>query len=132
MAGWLLLIIVPKRWQWVFITTGVIIPSIIGCVYGVLMLANFTSVEGGGYATISQVSALFSSEPVLVAGWSHYLCFDLVIGTLIAQQSDKVGIVRLIQIPMLLATFMFGPLGLLLFFVCYGANHLTLLKRRPS
>ena len=120
MLGWALLILAPKRWKWVLATTGIAIPSIIGIAYGVLMLLNFTSVEGGGYSTLEQVKALMSSEPVLVAGWAHYLAFDLLVGTLIARESDRVGIIRLVQIPMLLGTFMFGPVGLILFFVTYA------------
>jgi hypothetical protein len=122
MVGWLLLIFSPKRWKWVLVTTGILIPSALGIVYGALMLVNFTAVEGGGYGSLEQVSALMKSQPVLVAGWAHYLCFDLVVGTLIAKYADELGIARLIQIPMLLATFMFGPVGLVLFFVCCGAN----------
>ncbi len=124
MVGWALLILMPKRWNWVLLTTGIAIPSIIGLVYGGLMFTHFASVEGGGYSSLTQVQALMANESVLVAGWAHYLCFDLVIGTLIAFEGDKRGIHRLIQIPMLLSTFMFGPMGLLLFFICIAAMHM--------
>lgn len=127
MVGWALLILTPKRWDWLMITTGIAIPSIIALVYGGLMLTHFASVEGGGYGSLIQVQALMANESVLVAGWAHYLCFDLVIGTLIACEADKREIHRLIQIPMLLATFMFGPVGLLLFFICSAA--FSLLER---
>ena len=50
-------------------------------------------------------------------GWTHYLAFDLFIGTWIAVEADKRGYNRLLQAPMLVATFMFGPLGLLLFYL---------------
>lgn len=131
-AGWILLIFTPKRWNWVFIVTGIVIPTILGTAYGVLMLVNFASVEGGGYASLNQVRALFGSEPVLVAGWSHYLCFDLLVGTCIAYYADKVGILRLIQMPILLCTFMFGPMGLVLFFFCFGANYIIASTRSKS
>ena len=125
MLGWALLILSPKRWQWLVITTGIVIPSIIGLVYGGLMLSHFTSVDGGGYGSLAQVQALMANESLVVAGWSHYLCFDLVIGTLIALEGDKRNIHRLIQIPMLLATFMFGPVGLLLFFIYIATTSLV-------
>ena len=123
MLGWVLLMIAPKRWNWLLVTTGILIPSIFGLVYGALMLLNFTSVEGGGYGSLSEVQALMGNESVLVAGWAHYLCFDLLIGTLIARESDKIGLIRLVQVPILIATFLFGPMGLVLFFGCYGCNH---------
>jgi len=52
----------------------------------------------------------------LVAGWIHYLAFDLFVGLWIATEADKAGISRWLQAPILVATFMFGPIGLLLFF----------------
>ena len=52
---------------------------------------------------------------MLLAGWIHYLAFDLFIGGWIAIEADKVGLSRIIQAPILVATFMFGPAGLALF-----------------
>jgi hypothetical protein len=52
---------------------------------------------------------------MLLAGWVHYLAFDLFIGGWIAVEADKVGLNRLFQAPILVATFMFGPVGLALF-----------------
>jgi len=63
------------------------------------------------------VKILFGKDELLLAGWIHYLAFDLFIGGWIAVQADKLGINRLIQAPILAATFMFGPVGLALFLV---------------
>jgi hypothetical protein len=57
---------------------------------------------------------LFASDPVLVAGWGHYLAFDLLIGVVLADRMDRAAVPRLLQAPVLLATFMFGPVGWLL------------------
>ena len=116
MAGWLLLILAP-RWGALigFIRFGLI--GALSLTYAVLVLVYFFRVEGGGFGSIAEVRALFMSDPVLVAGWVHYLAFDLFIGTWIAVEADKRGYNRLLQAPMLVATFMFGPLGLLLFYL---------------
>ncbi|MDM7981234.1 MAG: ABA4-like family protein [Rhizobium sp.] len=116
MAGWLLLILAP-RWEALiaFIRLGLI--GALSLTYAVLILVYFFRVEGGGFASIAEVRALFMSDPVLVAGWVHYLAFDLFIGTWIAIEADKRGWNRLLQAPILVATFMFGPLGLLLFYL---------------
>lgn len=116
MAGWLLLILAP-RWHTLiaFIRFGLI--GALSLTYAVLILVYFFRVEGGGFGSIAEVRALFLSDPVLVAGWVHYLAFDLFIGTWIAVEADKRGYNRLLQAPMLVATFMFGPLGLLLFYL---------------
>lgn len=115
LIGWVLLMFSPKRWGWVLLTAGVIIPALLGALYGGLMLTHFADAEGGGYNSIAQVRALFSNDAVLLAGWVHYLAFDLAIGAVIAQRADASGLSRLVQIPILFFTFMFGPLGFLLF-----------------
>ena len=126
MVGWLLLIFSPKRWNGLLIFTGIIIPSVLGVFYGSLMLTHMSSIEGGGYASLSQVKALMNYDPVLLAGWAHYLSFDLIVGTLIAREADKAGIVRIVQIPILLSTFMYGPVGLVLFLLTWSTWHLCL------
>ena len=49
-----------------------------------------------------------------MVGWVHYLAFDLFVGLWIARDADAKGFSRLLQAPILFATFMAGPLGLLL------------------
>ena len=120
MLGWALLLFSPKRWNWLIITTGIVIPIILGIAYAGLMLAHMSNVTDGGYNSLSQVKALLSNDAVLLAGWAHYLCFDLIVATLIARESDKAGIVRLVQIPILLGTFLYGPAGMVLFVLTYA------------
>ncbi len=115
MVGWLLLLFSPKRWEWVLFIAGILIPALLSTLYGGLMLTHFASVEGGGYSSLKEVRALFSNDAVLLAGWVHYLAFDLAIGAMIARRADAAGLTRLVQIPILFFTFMFGPLGFLLF-----------------
>jgi len=67
--------------------------------------ANFTTIEG--------VRSIFGSDGGVTIGWTHYLAFDLFVGLWIARDGDAKNISRLIQAPVLLATFMAGPLGLL-------------------
>ena len=78
-------------------------------------MANFFTVDGGGYGSLAEVRALLSKEQMLLAGWVHYLAFDLFIGGWIAVNADKIGLNRLVQAPLLIATFLFGPVGLALF-----------------
>ncbi|WP_324291979.1 ABA4-like family protein [uncultured Erythrobacter sp.] len=67
--------------------------------------ANFTSIEG--------VRSIFGSDAGVTIGWTHYLAFDLFVGLWIARDGDAKNISRYTQAPVLLATFMAGPLGLL-------------------
>ena len=70
--------------------------------------------QGGGadFATIEGVRAVFASDAGVTIGWTHYLAFDLFVGLWIARDGDAKGISRLVQAPILLATFIAGPLGL--------------------
>lgn len=70
--------------------------------------------QGGGadFTTIAGVRAIFGSDAGVMIGWTHYLAFDLFVGLWIARDGDAKSISRIIQAPVLLATFMAGPLGL--------------------
>lgn len=121
MIGWAVLIFLPRRFPLLLAVPKFAIPSLLALAYGGLMLTKFFTVEGGGYSSIEQVSALFSVKEVLVAGWLHYLAFDLFVGVWIAERSDEARIPRIIQAVFLIATFMFGPVGLLLYLVTRGS-----------
>jgi hypothetical protein len=110
MVGWLVLMLAPRRWTALGLVPRLLVPGAIGVAYTALMGAHFAS-AGGGFGSIAEVRMLFASDPVLVAGWGHYLAFDLLIGVLLADRLDRVGVTRLLQVPVLLATFMFGPAG---------------------
>jgi hypothetical protein len=116
MAGWIILIFLPRRWPALFWIPQFWIPGVLALGYSGLILANFGTTDGG-FGSISDVRALFASDAVLLAGWFHYLAFDLFIGAWIARRADEAGVHRLIQAPILAATFMFGPMGLVLFFL---------------
>jgi hypothetical protein len=118
-ASWAALILLPRhRYLTEAIRTGVV--GGLALVYAALILAFFYTVPGGGFGSIGEVRALFASDPVLVAGWVHYLAFDLLVGLAIAGKSDAIGLSRIVQAPLLAATFLFGPLGLLLFRLVAG------------
>lgn len=71
--------------------------------------------DGGGadFFSIAGVRAIFGSDAGVMIGWTHYLAFDLFVGLWIARDADAKGISRLVQAPILLATLMAGPMGLL-------------------
>jgi len=115
MLGWLILIFLPRRWPQLLWFPRFIIPFGLSLLYSGLAMAHIATVEGGGFGSLAEVKVLLSNDWALLAGWIHYLAFDLFIGGWIAVKADEVGINRVIQAPILLATFMAGPLGLALF-----------------
>lgn len=113
MVGWIVLIFLPRRWRIIWLPRF-IIPAILAFAYAPLALTNFFTADGG-FSSITEVRALFQNDAMLTAGWLHYLAFDLFVGSWIAIEADRARISRLIQAAPLLATFMFGPVGFLLF-----------------
>ncbi len=111
--GWLILIFLP-RIKTLFFIPQYLIPITIGLLYSGLMLAHYSNSDGG-FGSIAHVRILFESDFILLAGWVHYLAFDLFVGAWIAVKADAIGLTRLIQAPILLATYMFSPIGLVLF-----------------
>lgn len=115
LAAWFTLIFLPRHRVLRRVLQTVVIGGL--CVaYTSLVMVFFTS-AAAGYGTLVQVQRLFTVPEVALAGWLHYLAFDLFVGLWIAQHADQHGVARMLQAPVLLVTFMFGPVGLLL----YGA-----------
>ena len=125
LLGWLALVFAPRRPS-VLAALQYGLVGALALAYAGLAFASFFRVEGGGFNSIAQVRALFESDFGLVAGWIHYLAFDLFVGLYIARESDALALPRLIQALLLLATFMIGPVGLLLF---YGARAAASVER---
>ncbi len=75
----------------------------------------FFGQEEGGFDSLAQVKRLFASDWAVLAGWVHYLAFDLFIGAWIAREVAAKGMSRWCLVPLLPATFLFGPVGLLAF-----------------
>jgi hypothetical protein len=59
--------------------------------------------------------APFSNDWHLLAGWVHYLAFDLFIGSWQVRDAQKHRVPHLAVVPGLILTFLFGPVGLLLY-----------------
>lgn len=67
--------------------------------------------------SVRGLRAFFMSDGGIVIGWTHYLALDLFTGLWIARDGDGKRISRLVQAPVLLATFLAGPFGLLIWLV---------------
>jgi hypothetical protein len=113
LLAWATLILAP-RWAALLAAIRYGVIGLLCVAYAALALLFFSRVEGGGFGSLLEVRALFASDPALLAGWLHYLAFDLFVGLWIAERADARGLDRFIQAPLLFATFMFGPIGLLM------------------
>jgi hypothetical protein len=120
MLGWLGLVLFPGRRIVVDGISGVVIPALLAVAYAGLVAAFFADAEGG-FGSIEAVRALFRSDALLVAGWLHYLAFDLFVGGWEVRTARAEGIPHLLVIPCLALTFLFGPLGFLAFLILRAA-----------
>ncbi|KQS78929.1 hypothetical protein ASG25_10005 [Rhizobium sp. Leaf384] len=113
LVGWSLLILGPRRFAWLNLLPALVLPAILSALYAVLVLTRFAAGQGG-FGSLADVRLLFSDDWLLLAGWIHYLAFDLMIGARIAARLDRVGVGRLLQAFLLPFIFLFGPLGALI------------------
>lgn len=122
-AGWVVLLASPLSPRWAQWISGRIIPITLAVVYTALILVFWGQAEGG-FSSLDEVMKLFTQPAVVLAGWVHYLAFDLFIGAWECKTARAEGIRFWLVIPCLLLTFMFGPAGLLLFMLFRTINQL--------
>ena len=121
LAGWLLLAVLPGR-AWVAGTiTAVVIPALLALVYATVVAVHWGSSEGG-FGSLPQVAQLFENRWMLLAGWTHYLAFDLLVGAWEVRDARAHGIPHWLVLPCLFLTFVFGPAGWLLYVIVRGAR----------
>ncbi len=116
LLGWVLLIFVPNwKFTQTVILNGIII--LFAVLYSFLILRDIGDFKAESFSTLANVKALFQNDNAVAAGWMHYLAFDLFVGAYIVKKSKELHISRWLYMFTLPFTFMFGPIGYLLFFV---------------
>lgn len=116
LLGWLLLVFIPY-WKYTqpIIMNGIII--ILAIIYSIFILKDIGSFNPDSFGSLESVMQLFTNEDSVAVGWIHYLAFDLFAGAYIMRKSKTLGISRVLATICLPFTFMFGPMGYLLFFI---------------
>ncbi|MCZ8140349.1 MAG: ABA4-like family protein [Acetobacteraceae bacterium] len=116
MAGWLVMLVAPRSRLVTWWICGLGIPGLLAMLYVLFMLLYAPQAEGG-FSSLAEVALLFRNDGVLLAGWVHYLAFDMFIGAwmcrIAAAEQMNAWAVRLCLPP----TFLVGPVGLLLFLI---------------
>ena len=111
---WLLLIVLPRR-RWVSqLVAGVAMPAAFAALYVAIVAIHFGGSEGG-FSSLPAVALLFRDPWLLLAGWVHYLAFDLLVGSWEVRDANERGVRHIFVVPCLILTFMFGPAGWLLY-----------------
>lgn len=114
LSSWIVLTVAP-RWKWTnkIVLSGAI-PLLLSVAYLVLIVLFFGKADGG-FDSLPNVMKLFTNEWAVLAGWIHYLAFDLFVGSWEVKDAQSRGISHWLVIPCLFFTFMFGPIGFLMY-----------------
>ncbi len=115
MPMWVLMVFLPKWKVTRFLIDFKVIPIVLSIVYVVYIVL---AMHIGGlmdFGSLASVMELFTEENAVLAGWVHYLAFDLLVGMWILDKNKELGIHQLFMAPILFLTFMFGPVGFLVF-----------------
>ena len=121
MIGWLALALAPLQ-RTLCITFARILALLLAAVYLAQFFLTTEHVDGGGFSTLAGVAALFSNPGNLMMGWTHYLAFDLFIGSWEVEDAATSGIPHWLLLPCLFLTLMVGPIGLLVYFAIRTAK----------
>ena len=117
--SWIYLVAAARVTPNLFRVVRLAVPVLFALVYLVALFSAERDPDGG-FQTLAQVSVLFTQPWMVVAGWLHYLAFDFFVGCWILEKAKSEGIGHgWIILPMIF-TFLFGPVGLLLFLILLG------------
>lgn len=113
MIGWLLLIGLPM-FRSDKLIIGIIV-TLLAMVYTYFVFTEFRPANLRNFSSLPGVAELFQNRNMLLAGWVHYLAFDLMVGLWMRHNAKKYHISHWLAAPCLLFTFLLGPMGLLIY-----------------
>ena len=122
---WVLLAVAPRAAITRQVVHAAWITWLLATVYLVALASG--SSEGGSFASLHGVMTLLSSPHAALAGWVHYLVFDLFVGAWEVRDAQRHAIPHAAVVPCLFATLMLGPLGLAAYLLLR-----SVLRRRVS
>ena len=87
---WLALVLFQRR-RWAANVVVIVAVSLFAATYVALIVWRWPG-NSGGFSSLAGVAALFSDQWLMVAGWLHYLAFDLLVGRWEAQDAESRGL----------------------------------------
>lgn len=123
LMAWIILIALPRKPLGLAVVLYFGIGTLCLAYSGALIAILTASVDaetggsGANFTTIDGVRGIFASDAGVAIGWLHYLAFDLFVGLWIAKDADAKQFSRWVQAPVLLATFIAGPMGLFVWLI---------------
>jgi Domain of unknown function (DUF4281) len=100
---------------------GRAVPLVLCVLYVILLATHWGAAPGGGFSSLAAVLALFAVPGKMLGGWVHFLAFDLFVGRWMVDDALSPARSRWPLWPGLPATFLYGPLGVLLYLAARAA-----------
>ena len=117
LLGWILLILIPNtKISMILVKSGLLL-LFMAAFYAIIIFSSFQADNMQDFNSLAGVMSLFTDKLGVVAGWAHYLAFDLFVGLWITSDAVKRGINRWLLLPCQILTFMFGPMGFLVYYI---------------
>lgn len=115
MPMWLLMIIAPRWRATEWLINYRVAPLFLATLYALFIGQALINNGMMDFSSLKSVMQLFTLPNAAIAGWIHYLAFDLLIGMWMIEQNRTLQFPHLVMVPCLILTFIFGPVGFLLF-----------------
>jgi hypothetical protein len=125
LLGWIALIAVPDSKITARLVESKLLHGLICIFYTIAVFTAKGVPDNAGFFDVAGVLNLFTSTDAVIAAWLHIIVFDFFVGTWILEDSTARGVKRIIVMPILLLTIMFGPFGFLVY-LCARARKKTL------
>ena len=110
---WFLLFVAP-RWSWTQrLVHGPVVVLLMAPMYAYLLFGYGTMPDEMNFRTLYGVMVGFSVPHLVMAGWIHYLIFDLFVGAWEVRDAARRELPHGFVVPCLLLTLITGPIGLL-------------------
>lgn len=115
-VGWIVLVLAAlSGWRGALQKfCGGLVPLLLAAAYLVLVVTHWGGATGD-VSSLAGLGAMARQPAVLLAGWLHYLAFDLLVGVMVVERFLDDRMPRFLLLPVLPLTFFLGPAGWLLF-----------------
>lgn len=119
LVGWVILAVAPLHRRLAVLAARVLAAILCGGYGAVLVhaLGGGPGFDWRAFNSLDGVMGLLRTREAFLAGWVHYLAFDLFTGAWEAETAPAARVPHAVLLVCLFLTFMAGPVGLLTYLV---------------
>ncbi len=124
LVGWLILAVAPLHRRLAVLAARLLAAILCGGYFAVLVhaLGSGPAFDWRAFNSLDGVMGLLRTREAFLAGWVHYLAFDLFTGAWEAETAPAARVPHAVVLVCLFLTFMAGPVGLLTYLVIRSAR----------